>query len=114
MFKIKPMPGDLVCVKHTDDILIQEGTCGVIEGEVGKAKDVYSVCFNPSPMPWWDQGIVTSSGGPVRIIKSKNMVPTGQTRQQHFQYFPHGIPGAGRAKEKKKVVDVFQVDLPGI
>lgn len=107
---VKPKPGDLVCARTTDDVLIKRGSCGVIEGKAGKRKKRYSVTFNPSPMPWWDKGYISSSGGPVRIIMSKNMIPTGKKRKKTFQYFP-GLPAKGAAKTKKKTVNVFETDL---
>lgn len=110
----RPMAGDLLCVTRTDDVLIKEGSCGVVEGEVGKYQDEYSVLFNPSPLPWWYEGIVSSSGGPERVIRSRDMIPTGEKRQQAFHYFPHGIMGAGLAKTRTHEVNVFSVDLKAI
>lgn len=115
MTEAKPKPGDLVCVLGTDDVLIKKGSCGIIEGRVGKIEDVYSVTFNPSPMPWRTQGIVSSSGGPVRIMEAKKMKQTGEKREQKFQYWRtiKGVPliGAGLAEVKKETVNVFEVDL---
>ena len=107
---VKPKPGDLVCARTTDDTLIKKGSCGVIEGEEGKIKSTYMVTFNPSPMPWWWNGIINSSGGPSRSMKSTRMKDTGKNRLVNFQYFP-GLPGAGRGKTKKKKVRVFEVNL---
>lgn len=108
---IRPMPGDLVCVTKSDDVLIEEGSCGVIEGVVGEYRNKYPVLFNPSPLPWWDRGIVNSSGGPEREIKSRKMTSTGEKRKQQFQYFPHGIMGANLAKTRTREVNIFKVDL---
>lgn len=109
--KVSPMPGDLVCVTKTDDTLIKTGSCGIIEGVAGEQLKEYHVLFNPSPLPWWDGNVITSSGGPERIIKTARLTPTGESRKQAFQYFPRGIMGAGLAKVKTKEVNVFKVDL---
>jgi len=109
MTRAKPKPGDFVCVRKTDDILIKEGSCGVIQGEVGKRKRVYSVTFNPMT-PWWYQGVVNASGGPVRIVKAKHMKPTSERRTETFHYFP-GLPAAGAAETKKKKINIFETDL---
>jgi len=107
----KPMPGDLLCVTESDDVLIEVGSCGIIEGKVGEHQEEHPVLFNPSPLPWWDNGVVSSSGGPERVIKSSRMIPTGESRKQAFQYFPHGIMGAGLAKVQTREVNVFSIDL---
>lgn len=104
------MPGDLVRVERSDDILIKEGNYGVIEGQVGEKKLIYSVVFNMSPLPWWHNLVVSCSGGPVRLIEAKKLKPTGEKKPQLFQYWP-GIPGEERAKTKTITVNVFTVDL---
>jgi len=106
---VKPKPGDLVCARTTDDPLIKRGSCGVIEGVAGKRKKIYDVTFNPYTPFWW-KGFIRASGGPVRIIKAKRMKDTGKDKVATFNYFP-GLPGAGRARTKKKKVRVFEVDL---
>ena len=109
MARKKPKPGDLLCVLKSDDTLIKKGSCGIIEGEEGKSKKYHSVTFNPYT-PWWDRGFIQASGGPVRRVSSKKMIPTGKKKKQEFQYFP-GLPAAGAAKIKEKTVNVFEVDL---
>lgn len=109
----RPKPGDLVCVLRTDDVLIKEGSCGVVEGRVGDiGKSAYQVTFNPSPLPWWDRNFVVSSGGSVRVIETRDMRPTGKKKVQDFHYFP-GLPAAGAARTIEKTVDVWEVDLKG-
>ncbi len=110
MAKKKPKPGDLLCVLKTDDSLIRKGSCGIIGGIEGETKKTYEVTFNPSPLPWWHKGFVTSSGGPVRLVAAKKMKPTSKKRKQKYQYFP-GLPAAGAARKKEKLVDVFEIDL---
>lgn len=105
-----PMPGDLVRVTDTDDVLIKIGSYGVIEGTEGKRKDEYEVTFNPSPLPWWDKGHITSSGGPSRYVKANLIRPSDEKKKQLFQYFP-GLPGAGQARTVEKEVNVFTVNL---
>ena len=106
---VKPKPGDLVCARTTDDVLIKRGSCGVIEGRAGERQAQYSVTFNHYT-PWWWQGIISASGGPVRIIQTKYMRDTGRKRKQTFQYFPR-LPGRDQAKKKKIMVNVFETDL---
>ena len=84
---MEPMPGDLVRVDVSDDVLIKEGSYGVIEGQVREKKLTYSVVFNMSPLPWWDNLVVSCSGGPVRLIEAKRLKPTGEQKQQLFQYW---------------------------
>jgi hypothetical protein len=103
--RLRPKPGDLVCVVRTDDVLIKEGSCGVIEGEVGEIKPRYNVTFNPYT-PWWDKGFVQASGGPVRLIEARDLRPTGRKEVQEFK-----LPVAGAAEIWKRTVDVWEVDL---
>ena len=105
-----PMPGDLLRVTSTDDVLIKKGSYGVIEGKHGRRSILYSVCFNPSPLPWWWHGVISSSGGPVRTIEVEHMKPTKQTKKQRFQYFP-GLPAAHTAKTEERTVKVFNINL---
>jgi len=105
----KPMPGDVIKPINSGDSLIKSTSYGIIEGALGRAKSTYSVCFNPSPAPWWDSGFVTSSGGPTRSIKASSMKPAGW-KNQSFHYFPRGFAGAGLAKYKTVKVKVWKVD----
>lgn len=103
-----PKPGDLVRVASSDDVLIEEGSYGVIEGLPDEIKDEYMVTFN-FITPWWDK-VINASGGPVRGIKSMKMIPTGEKKRQLFKYW-EGLPAPHSAKLKEEEVDVFLVDL---
>lgn len=108
-----PMPGDVVEVTASDDILIKPGqSYGIIEGTEGIRKESYAVTFNPSPLPWWDKvsHIISSSGGPEREIHSSDLKYTGRRKDQEFQYFP-GLPAAHTAKTEFHTVYVWQIDL---
>jgi hypothetical protein len=104
-----PMPGDIVVATKTDDTLIAVGAKGIIEGVAGHARKEYHVLFNWSPLPWWDKGVVDSSGGPERIIRASNLKYKERTKQD-FHYFPHGA-GADLAEVKTHSVSVWEVDL---
>jgi hypothetical protein len=111
-YAVKPMPGDVVRVLTSDDVLIKVGSYGVIEGVEGETEEEYSVCFNCSPFPWWDNGVINSSGGPVRRIKASRLKATGQQKEHQFQRWRNGIAGANRGEVYVRTVNVFEVDLP--
>jgi hypothetical protein len=121
MQQVNPKAGDLVLVAATDDCLIAVGSYGVILGEVSRTKTPFTswgndkkrvdVLFNVSPMAWWDNGFVDSSGGPQRAIPVKDLHFTGKKKKHRFQYFPNGIMGADLAKTRKHTVNVFSVQL---
>jgi hypothetical protein len=105
------MPGDVVEVTKSDDCLIKAGeSYGVIEGEAGVRQEEYEVTFNPSPLPWWDNNIVNSSGGPSRVVKALKLEPTKKMKKQQFHYFPHG-PAAHSAEIAEHIVKVWAIDL---
>lgn len=82
-----PMPGDFVRVQNSTDPLIRNGSYGVVEGVKGQKRNIYSVCFNPSTMPWGggaDDKYVTSSGGPAYYIEAEKLKPTGDTIEAMF------------------------------
>lgn len=118
-----PKAGDIVKVLSSDDCLITTKGYGVICGRVGKEtpfrddeKTLIEICFNPSPLPWWDGGFVDSSGGPVLWLKSAQLKPTTETKKQLFQNWKridHGripIMGAGQAKERFHTVQVWTLE----
>jgi len=108
---IIPMPGDVVEVIASDDCLIRAGqSYGIIEGQVGVCQSEYEITFNPSPLPWWDNGVVNSSGGPSRTIKVSALKYAGKTKDQEFHYFPH-LPAAHSAKIEVHRVKVWTVQL---
>ena len=111
MTKLKPtpMPGDIVVAIKTDDSLIPIGAKGVIEGVEGQRRREYSVLFNWSPLPWWDKGVIDSSGGPSRIIRASQLTYRKRVKQD-FKYFPH-LPGADLAEVKTHRVSCWEVDL---
>jgi len=110
-----PLPGDIVIVTRSDDTLIKEGAKGVIEGMEGvrrvEYEVTYEVTFNWSPLPWWNEGAITSSGGPSRFIKVSDLVWTGETTDQDFHYWGPRGQGKDLAEIAKHTVRVWEIDL---
>lgn len=99
-----PKPGDLVCATKSDDVLISVGSCGVVEGMAGRPRKEFLVTFNPSPLPWWESGAVTSSGGPAYWMKASRLKDTGRSRTQSFhKWGPYG-PGPGQGDSEGRIM----------
>lgn len=75
----QPLPGDYVrVIGESEDPLVKQGALGVIEGVRGQYRELVSVCFNPSPQPWFGN-VINSSGGPTYQIAIEDLQPTGET-----------------------------------
>ncbi len=77
-----PMPGDLARIKNSKDVLIKDGSYGVIEGIIGDRRDEYLVCFNAYST--FKDTSVSSSGGPAYMIKVSDLVATSETKEWFF------------------------------
>jgi len=108
--KVKPKPGDLVIVKTTDDVLIEPKSYGIIvdtEEPYGE-KDRVEIVFN-FYTPWlFDDGSVTASGGPVRLVKLSQLK---STRKKRTITFLKADPTPDRTKTVKKKVKIYEVYL---
>jgi hypothetical protein len=106
-----PMPGDIVIAVKSDDVLIKPGAKGIIEGMQGERREEYEVTFNWSPLPWWSEGAISSSGGPTRYLPAVDLKWTGRTEDQAFHFW--GPRGAGKdlAETTTHTVLVWEVDL---
>lgn len=103
-----PMPGDFVQIENSTDPLIKDGSYGVVEGIRGQKRDVYLVCFNPSPMPWGggtEDKFVNSSGGPAIYVEAVELRPTQNVIEAAF-YAGRPIPGGSAVVNRK--VRVFK------
>jgi hypothetical protein len=112
-----PLPGDCVFVIESDDPNVPVDSVGIIKGMAGKAKEVYTVCFNPSSIPWWikpsaftEEKIETiqSTGGQEYIIPVTDLIYTCRIRRQPFQNWRNGIPLAGHEATTYKLVNVWE------
>jgi hypothetical protein len=77
-----PMPGDLAQIKNSHDVLIKDGSYGVIEGIIGERRDEYLVCFNAYST--FRESSVSSSGGPAYMIKAKDLVDAKKSIEWYF------------------------------
>jgi len=103
---MKPLPGDIVIAFSSGDCLIEDGCKGVIEGIQGQYKPQYEVTFNMSPGPWWTQDIISSSGGPVKVISSDQLIPAKQKIRQKFFTWKN-FPCKNGAIQIQKEVNLF-------
>jgi len=78
----KPLPGDLVMMRNSDDCLVKDRSLGVIEGTVGQYEEEYLVCFNDSTFN--DGKIVNASGGPAYYIDSSRLKPSPRIVNKRF------------------------------
>jgi hypothetical protein len=115
-----PLPGDCVFIIESDDSRVPVDSFGIIKGMAGKTKEQYTVCFNPSSIPWWIKPgafaeekveTVQSSGGQEYVIPATELIFTGRIRRQPFQNWRNGIPLAGQEATTYRLINVWEFAL---
>ena len=108
---VKPMPGDMV-LHVKGQCAIKPGSCGVIEGVVGRYDDEYLVVFNFYPPFFGKSGgtsgdeISSASGGPALFLESRLMKKTDSTMDVTCWRWD-GLPMAGGGDYYKRTARVW-------
>ena len=118
--KVEPTPGDLVRMVNSGDCLVEDGNIGIIDGSLGRVGGIYEeegrkksfrVCFNHyKPHLNTENGYVSTSGGPVYLIKPEDLEFTGEMRKQTFWRWKSGIPSQGNSVDIVRPAFVWEYD----